>query len=61
MLPASILLGSSFNPELARSSGRMIGREARSRGFNVMLAGGINLARDLHNGRTSNIFLRSRC
>ena len=29
----------------------MVGREARSRGFNVMLAGGINLARDPRNGR----------
>lgn len=51
-LPASVALGASFNPELARTGGRMIGREARSRGFNVMLAGGINLARDPRNGRT---------
>ena len=29
----------------------MVGREARSRGFNVLLAGGINLARDPRNGR----------
>jgi beta-glucosidase len=29
----------------------MLGREARSRGFNVQLAGGINLARDPRNGR----------
>ena len=29
----------------------MIGAEARSRGFNVMLAGGMNLARDPRNGR----------
>ena len=29
----------------------MLGREARSRGFNVLLAGGINLARDPRNGR----------
>ena len=50
-LPASIVLDSSFNPELARASGRMIALEARSRGFNVQLAGGINLARDPRNGR----------
>src|SRR5262249_31402138 len=31
--------------------GAAIGREARMRGFNVMLAGGINLARDVRNGR----------
>ena len=47
----AIALGASFNPALARAAGAMIGREARSRGFNVMLAGGINLARDPRNGR----------
>src|SRR5262245_28310019 len=50
-LPAGIALGASFNPAVARQSGRMLGREARSRGFNVQLAGGINLARDPRNGR----------
>ena len=50
-LPAGTALGASFNPALARQSGEMLGREARSRGFNVQLAGGINLARDPRNGR----------
>jgi beta-glucosidase len=50
-LPAGIALGASFNPALARASGAMVGREARVRGLNVMLAGGINLARDPRNGR----------
>jgi beta-glucosidase len=50
-LPASIVVGSSFNPQLAREGGSVLGREARIRGFNVMLAGGINLARDVRNGR----------
>jgi beta-glucosidase len=50
-LPASIVLASSFNPELARAGGRMIALEARSRGFNLQLAGGVNLARDPRNGR----------
>jgi beta-glucosidase len=49
--PASIAVGSSFNPKLAREGGAAIGREARIRGFNIMLAGGINLARDVRNGR----------
>jgi beta-glucosidase len=49
--PASILVGSSFNPQLAREGGAAIGREARIRGFNIMLAGGMNLARDVRNGR----------
>jgi beta-glucosidase len=50
-LPAAIALGASFNPALARRAGELVGREARIRGFNVMLAGGINLARDPRNGR----------
>ena len=29
----------------------MLGREGRVRGFNVVLAGGVNLARDVRNGR----------
>jgi hypothetical protein len=38
-LPASIVVGSSFNPELAGEGGAMIGgREARIRRFNAMLA-----------------------
>ena len=50
-LPAGLALAASFNPALARAAGRVIGREARSRGFNVQLAGAINLARDPRNGR----------
>jgi beta-glucosidase len=49
--PASILVGSTFNSKLARDGGAAIGREARIRGFNIMLAGGINLVRDVRNGR----------
>src|SRR5262245_45689929 len=49
--PASIVVGSSFNPQLAREQGVALGREARIRGFNIMLAGGMNLARDVRNGR----------
>ncbi|EUA43211.1 glycosyl hydrolase family 3 N terminal domain protein [Mycobacterium xenopi 3993] len=44
-------MAASFNPALARASGAAVAREARSRGFNVLLAGGINLARDPRNGR----------
>jgi beta-glucosidase len=51
-MPACIALGATFNPALARASGEAIGKEARSRGFNVQLAGGLNLARDPRNGRT---------
>jgi beta-glucosidase len=50
-LPSGQALAASFNPSLARISGDLIGREARSRGFNVQLAGAMNLARDPRNGR----------
>jgi beta-glucosidase len=50
-LPAGLALAAGFNPSLARASGAAIAREARSRGFNVLLAPGINLARDPRNGR----------
>ena len=41
-MPACIALGASFNPALARASGGASGREARSKGFSVQLAGGAN-------------------
>ena len=55
-LPAAIALGASFNPMMAREAGAMVGREARARGFNVLLGGGINLARDPRNGRNFEYF-----
>lgn len=50
-LPASLLLGATFDPDLAYETGALVGREARSKGFNVMLAGGANLVRDPRCGR----------
>ena len=49
--PSSQALAASFDPELAYESGRIMGREARDRGFNVLLAGGANIERDAWNGR----------
>ncbi|WP_197524045.1 beta-glucosidase family protein [Cupriavidus sp. USMAHM13] len=49
--PAGLALGASFNPALARTIGCVIGKEARARGFNVALGGGINLVREVRNGR----------
>jgi beta-glucosidase len=40
-----------LEPELAQAGGAMIGSEARDSGFNVMLAGGVNLVREPRNGR----------
>jgi beta-glucosidase len=50
-LPAAVALGASFDPDLAEQGGRMIGAEARAKGFGVMLAGGVNLIRDPRGGR----------
>lgn len=50
-LPASLALGATFNPVLAYRAGALIAREARARGFNVLLGGGVNLTRDPRNGR----------
>ena len=50
-LPSGIASAATWNPEIAFAGGRMIGSEARASGFNVMLAGGVNLARDPRNGR----------
>ncbi|MBV8401058.1 MAG: glycoside hydrolase family 3 protein [Acetobacteraceae bacterium] len=55
-LPASLALAASFNPALARDAGQMVGREARVRGFNVLLGPGVNLARDVRNGRNFEYF-----
>ncbi len=51
-LPSGVAMASTWNPELMREGGAMIGSEARAKGFNVMLAGGANLMRDPRNGRT---------
>jgi beta-glucosidase len=50
-LPSGLALAATFNPKLAYDGGAMVGREARAKGFNVQLAGGVNLARDPRNGR----------
>lgn len=50
-LPAGLAIGATFNPALARQSGALIGREARSKGFNVLCGGGMNLVRDPRHGR----------
>lgn len=51
VLPAGILTASTWNPALAEQGGAMIGSEARATGYNVMLAGGVNLLREPGNGR----------
>jgi len=50
-LPSSLATAASFDPEVPRAGGRMIGAEARATRHNTMLSGGVNLARDPRNGR----------
>ena len=50
-LPSSLATAASFDPEVVRAGGAMIGAEARATGHNTMLAGGVNLAREPRNGR----------
>lgn len=50
-LPSGLALAATFNPQLAYEGGKAIGAEARTRGFNVMLAGGANLTREPRGGR----------
>lgn len=50
-LPSSLATAASWDPRVTEAGGRMIGLEARQSGFNVMLAGGVNLAREAQNGR----------
>ena len=50
-LPSSLATAATFDPEIARAGGAMIGAEARAKRFDVLLAGGVNLTRDPWNGR----------
>jgi beta-glucosidase len=50
-LPSGLATTATWNPALAFRGGAMIGAEARASGFNVMLAGGVDLMREPRNGR----------
>lgn len=50
-LPSGLALAATWSPELAFKSGAVAGNETRQKGFNILLAGGVNLARDPRNGR----------
>ncbi len=51
-LPSGTAMAATWNAVLVRRAGAMIGAEARAKGFNVLLAGGINLIRDPRGGRS---------
>lgn len=50
-LPSSLATAASFDPSVVEQGGKMIAGEARLTGFNILLAGGVNLAREPRNGR----------
>jgi beta-glucosidase len=50
-LPSGLNTAATWDVDTAYAGGAMIGAEARARGFNVLLAGGVNLMRDPRNGR----------
>ncbi len=51
-LPSGINTAATWDLKTAYAGGAMIGSEARAFGFNVLLAGGVNLLREPRNGRT---------
>lgn len=51
-LPSGMATAATWDRDLAFKGGAMIGNEARLSGFNVQLAGGVNLMREPRNGRT---------
>ncbi|HVJ01080.1 MAG TPA: beta-glucosidase [Sphingomonas sp.] len=55
-LPSALSLAATFDPAMAREAGRLVGTEAFAKGFNVQLAGGVNLAREPRNGRNFEYF-----
>ncbi len=50
-LPSVLAMGATWNTELAYRGGAMVAREARAKGFNVLLGGGVNLVREPRGGR----------
>jgi beta-glucosidase len=55
-LPSAAAMAASWSPELVEKASAMIGSEARAKGFNVLLAGGVNLVREPRNGRNFEYF-----
>ncbi|MFB7981330.1 glycoside hydrolase family 3 protein [Streptomyces vinaceus] len=55
-LPAPVVLASAFDPALAREYGRVIGREGRALGQDVLLSPMANLIRTPHAGRNFETF-----
>lgn len=50
-LPSTLAVAASWDPQIAREYGVLIGRELRAQGYNMTLAGGVNITREPRNGR----------
>ena len=50
-LPSTLAEAASWDLQLAHNYGSLIGGELRDQGYNVSLAGGVNITRDPRNGR----------
>jgi len=50
-LPSTLALACSWNRDLARDYGSLIGRELADQGYNVALGGGVDITREPRNGR----------
>lgn len=50
-MPSGLALAASWDTDLAREFGALIGKELRDQGFHISLGGGINLTREPRNGR----------
>ncbi|WP_246505517.1 glycoside hydrolase family 3 C-terminal domain-containing protein [Coralloluteibacterium stylophorae] len=50
-MPSGPMTASTWSPEIAWAGGATMGRQAWRKGFNVLLAGSLNLQRDPRNGR----------
>src|SRR5262249_42207919 len=55
-MPADIALAATFDVDLARAFGNVIGEEALARKKNIMLCPGLNIMRTPLNGRNSEYF-----
>ena len=55
-MPVGIALGASWDPELARAYGKVVGEEARERNKNVMLGPALNIIRTPLGGRDYDYF-----
>lgn len=60
-MPALSALAATWNKELAREYGEVVGAESKARGKTVQLAPGVNITRSVLNGRTWEYFSEDPC